>query len=79
MASKAAHMKLVNYGFGKGPLERQVAFPVIPRGIGHVVAINLSGLEARHKDMPVVIGAVPMRIERDDLCRLCRALVIEQQ
>src|SRR4030095_7113272 len=28
-------MKLVNHGFGEGPLERHVAFPVIAAGIGH--------------------------------------------
>ena len=41
------------------------------------IAINLARLEVRDKDMPVVIGAVSVGIERDDLCRLCGILVIE--
>ena len=34
------------------------------------VGINLARFEIRDKDMPVVIGALPVSIERDDLCRL---------
>ena len=41
------------------------------------VGINLARFEIRDKDMPVVIGAVPVSIERDDLCRLRGILVIE--
>ena len=131
MTREAAHVKLVEDGLGKGPIERLIALPVVTGGIGHdalhrhrgvvarpargqaivrignrycepvrieedlfgiepkttfrcerpmrAVRIDLPLLEARHQGMPVVIGPVRLRIERDDLCRRCGTLVIEQQ
>ena len=51
------------------------------RGEGPVrpVGIHLARLKVRHKDMPVVIGAVLLGIERDDPCGLRGILVIEQK
>jgi hypothetical protein len=124
-------MQFVNYGLGEGPLEWQIAFPIIAAGIGHdtfhrhrrvvagpaygstvvgfwdrhgktirveqklgavepkttfqrkrslgTVAINLPGLQTRDEDMPVMVGAMSARIERNDLCRLRGILSIEQQ
>ena len=43
------------------------------------VGIHLARLEVRDEDMPVVIGAVPVRIERDDPRWLRGILVVEQQ
>ena len=131
MASKAPHMQLVNHGLGKGPLERPIAFPIVPIGIGddafhchrdivagprrspavvhpgdgydkpvrvneHLVGVkpkpsvrveravrpvgvHLARLKTRHEGMPVVIGAMLIRRERDDPCGLRSILVIEQQ
>ena len=129
MAGEAAHMQFVNYGLGEGPLEWQIAFPIIVAGIGHdafhrhscvvagpacgsavvgfwdrygktirveqnllaiepktalrderpmgAVTINLPRFYVRDKDMPVVVGAMLMRIERNDLCRLRLIFVIK--
>ena len=131
MACEAPHMQLVNHGLGKGPLERPIAFPIVPVGIGHdafhrhrdivagprrspavvcpgdgydkpvrvekhllgvepkstariespvrAVGIHLARLEARHEGVPVVIGAMLIRIERDDPCGLRSIFVVEQQ
>ena len=43
------------------------------------VGIHLARLEARHKDMPIVMGAVLIRIERDDPRGLGGISVIEQE
>ena len=43
------------------------------------VGVNLTGLEVRHKDVPVMIGAVIAGAERNDPCRPCRPLIIEQE
>jgi hypothetical protein len=43
------------------------------------IGVDLAWLEIRDEGMPVVIGAVLIGIERDDLRRLCSVLVIEQQ
>ena len=131
MASKAAHMQLVNHGLGKGPLERQIALPIVPIGIGYdafhrhgdivagprrspavvclgdgygkpvrieqhllgvkpksavriegpvrPVGVHLARPKVRHKDMPVVIRAMFIGVERDDPCGLRGILVIEQE
>src|SRR4029453_6610462 len=35
MASKAAHMQLVNHSLGKRPFERQIVLPIVSIGIGY--------------------------------------------
>jgi len=131
MASEPSHVKLVNHGLGEGPLERQIALPVIPIGIGYdafhgqagivsrprrsppvvsfwdcysepvrieehllgvetismlrgewpmrPVGIYLPRLEAWYKCMPIVMGAVIIRIERDHSRGLGGIPVIEQK
>ena len=43
------------------------------------VGVHLAGLQVRHEDVPVVVAAVPHRVERDDPCRLFGIPVSEQQ
>jgi hypothetical protein len=51
------------------------------RGKGAVdpIAIDLAGPEARHKNMPIVKGPVPLRIEGDRLGRRGVIHPIEQE
>jgi hypothetical protein len=131
MAREPRHVKLVDHCLGKGPVERQIALPIIAIGIGYdafhggggivnrprscpavvfvwdnygepvgveehllgvepisalrdkrtvcPVGIHLARLQARYKDMPVLMGAVFIRIESDDPCRPAGILVVEQQ
>ena len=55
MASKAAHMQLVNHGLGKGPLERQIALPIVPIGIGYDAFHGHSGIVTRPRRSPAVV------------------------
>jgi hypothetical protein len=43
------------------------------------ISVHLARLNARHKDMPVVISTVPVRVEQDDPRRFNRIRVIEQE
>jgi hypothetical protein len=43
------------------------------------VRIQLARLKVRHEDMPVVIAAMSIRLERDDPCGLGGILGIEQE
>jgi hypothetical protein len=43
------------------------------------VAVDLARLQVGHERVPVVIRPVPVRIERDDACRLRRLCVVEEQ
>ena len=43
------------------------------------IGVHLSMPEAGNERVPVVVGAVPLRMERDDVRRLGRIAVIEQQ
>ena len=45
VASKSAHMELVNYGLGKWPLERQITLPVIVITLSASVAMLISRRE----------------------------------
>ena len=55
MASKAAHMQLVNHGLGKGPLERQIAFPIVSIGIGYDAFHRHGGIVAGPRRSPAVV------------------------
>ena len=69
MASKAAHMQLVNDGLGKGPLERQIAFPIVPVGIGDDAFHRHGGVVAGPRRSPAVVclghgHGKPVRVEQ---------------
>src|SRR5262245_62884856 len=68
MASEPSHVQLVNHGLGKGPLERQIALPVITIGIGYDAFHGQAGIVSRPRRSPPVVSvwdcySEPVRVE----------------
>ena len=70
MARKAAHMQLVNHGLGKRPLERPIAFPIVPVGIGNDAFHRHRDIVAGPRRSPAVVCPrdgydKPVRVEKN--------------